>query len=301
MRLSIWPSAQQAWPDLRDAAVHADRTGWSGVYVWDHFMGDDGQFGAASVPTLESTGTLAALGALTERVEIAPLVLSNTYRHPAVVANWASTMDHITDGRFVLGLGAGWQANEHEQYGIELPPPGARVHRLDEACGIIRSMLDNELTTEVGDHYSVTDARCAPSPVQQHLPILVGGKGDRMLGVVARRADRWNMWGLPATIAERAAVLDEQCERLGRDPSTIRRTAQVLVRLTEDPAAAAATLEATAPRATYAGPAEGFVELVAEWAEVGVTEVIVPDMLLGRGAQRAEALDQIIGMVRADL
>lgn len=300
MKLSIWPSAQQSWADLRDVAVHADQSGWSGVYVWDHFMGDDGQFGAASVPTLESTGVLAALGALTERVEIAPLVLSNTYRHPAVVANWAATMDHITDGRFVLGLGAGWQANEHEQYGIELPRPGVRVDRLDESAAIIRSMLDHEHTTVAGRHYTVTDARCAPSPVQDRLPILIGGKGDRMLGVVARRADRWNMWGLPATIAERSAVLDEQCERIGRDPATIRRSAQALVHLTHDSAEADSVIRANAPRATYAGPVEGFAELVGEWAAVGVDEVIVPDMGLGVGQRRRDDLDLIMSTVRAD-
>ena len=149
MLLSIWPNAQQPWTDLVEVTQHADHAGWHAAYVWDHFMGDDGRFGSADVPTLEVTAVLAGLGALTSNLRIAPLVLGNTYRHPAVVANWIATLDHITDGRAVLGIGAGWQVNEHEQYGIELPPPGERIERLDEAITIIRSLLTQDRTTPV--------------------------------------------------------------------------------------------------------------------------------------------------------
>ena len=299
MDLSIWPTVQQPWEDLVEVTLHADRTGWYGVYVWDHFMGDGGEFGADVVPTLESTATLAALGALTERLRVAPLVLGNTYRHPAVVANWAITLDHITNGRAVLGLGAGWQRNEHEQYGIGLPSPGERVARLDEACRVVRGLLHQELTDIDGDHYVVRGARSEPKPVQPHLPLLIGGKGDRMLGLVARHADVWNMWGLPEVIAGRAEVLDAACERIDRDPATIRRTAQALVCITDDPARARSVVESTAPRAAFAGTAGQFAELVAQWADVGVEEVIVPDGLLGDGQARLEALDAIRSAVAA--
>lgn len=299
MQLSLWPTAQQRWKDLLDVARHADRTGWSAVYVWDHFMGDDGEFGPATTPTLETTAALAALGAATTSVEIGPLVLGNTYRHPAVVANWAATMDHITNGRFVLGLGAGWQSNEHHQYGIDLPPAGERVARLEEACTVIRSLLDSDRSTVEGQYYRLTDAVSEPKPVQDRLPLLVGGKGDRMLGVVARHADRWNMWGLPALIAQRASVLDRHCERIGRDPATIRRTAQALVLITDDPQRARAATRAGGARATYAGPVEGFVELVEQWRQVGVSEVIVPDMLMGVGSERTDQLDAIRAAVAA--
>ena len=299
MDLSIWPSAQQTWSELVEVTQHADRTGWHGVYLWDHFMGDGGEFGTDTVPTLESTAALAALGALTERLRVAPLVLGNTYRHPAVVANWAITLDHITGGRAVLGLGAGWQRNEHEQYGIELPSPGVRIERLDEACRVIRGLLDEERAHVDGDHYSLRGAHSEPKPVQPRLPLLIGGKGDRMLRLVARHADEWNMWGLPEVIAARAAVLDEACERIGRDPSTVRRSAQALVCLSDDPDRARSVVESVAPRAAFAGTAEQFAVLVEHWAAVGVDEVIVPDGLLGRGPERLEALDAIAAAVTA--
>jgi alkanesulfonate monooxygenase SsuD/methylene tetrahydromethanopterin reductase-like flavin-dependent oxidoreductase (luciferase family) len=299
VQLSIWPNAQQPWADLLEVTQHADRTGWHGVYVWDHFMGDDGGFGSADVPTLEVTAALSALGALTERLRIAPLVLGNTYRHPAVVANWISTLDHITGGRAVLGIGAGWQLNEHEQYGIELPGPGERIERLEEAVEVIRGLLGEPRTTVHGDHYRVTDALNEPKPVQERLPILIGGKGDRMLRLVARQADEWNMWSLPPTIAERIEVLDRSCERIERDPAEIRRSTQAVVLVTDDRAEAEAFVERMAPRATVAGPPERFAEVVAEWAALGVDEVIVPDMALGRGQQRLDHLDALKAAVDA--
>jgi alkanesulfonate monooxygenase SsuD/methylene tetrahydromethanopterin reductase-like flavin-dependent oxidoreductase (luciferase family) len=299
VQLSVWPNAQQPWADLLEVTQHADRTGWHGVYVWDHFMGDDGGFGAADVPTLEVTGVLSALGGLTEHLRVAPLVLGNTYRHPAVVANWVATLDHITGGRAALGIGAGWQVNEHEQYGIELPPPGERIERLEEAVEVIRGLLGEPRTTMQGDHYRVTEALNEPKPVQERLPILIGGKGDRMLRLVARQADEWNMWSLPEQIAERMAVLDRACERIERDPAEIRRSTQALVMVTDDEAKAAAFLERVAPRVAIAGPPERFAEVVGEWAALGVDEVIVPDVALGRGAERQDRLDALKAAVDA--
>lgn len=293
MRLSLWPNAQQPWSELLAEVRHADATGWDGVYVADHFMGDGGGFGAEDVPNLESTATLTALGALTERVRVGPLVLGNTYRHPAVVANWAATLDHITGGRVVLGIGAGWQQNEHDQYGIELPAPGARLSRLDEACSVITALLRDDRATFEGRHYRLRDALCEPKPVQERLPLLVGGKGDRMLRLVARHADEWNMWGLPELIAERSAVLERQCESIGRDPSTIRRSTQALVMITDDVERARAFVDRVAPRAAVAGPVGHFAEVVDRWAEAGVDEVIVPDGALGSGEARLERLDAL--------
>jgi len=293
MRLSIWPLSSQPWDELLATTLHADASGWDGVYVADHFMGDGGGFGAATNPTFEALATITALGVLTTNLRVGSLVLGNTYRHPAVVANWAATTDIATGGRLVLGLGAGWQQNEHEQYGIELPPPGRRLERLEEACAVIASLLSEPTTTFHGDHYDLSEALCEPGPVQRPLPLLIGGKGDRMLGVVARHAQEWNMWGLPEVIAERSAVLERHCERIGRDPATIRRSTQALVKLTDDRAAAEAFVADVAPRAAVAGPVEHVAELVQRWAEVGVDEVIVPDVALARGGERLEQLDAL--------
>jgi F420-dependent oxidoreductase-like protein len=297
MRFSIWPGPQQPWADLLETVRHADASGWDGVYLSDHFMGDGGGFGEVTAPVLEATAGLAALATATERLRLGTIVLGNTYRHPAVLASWAATLDHISGGRVVLGLGAGWQENEHEQYGIELLPPGRRLDQFEEACRILKGLLREERTTVEGDHYTVRDALSEPKPVQERLPLLIGGKGDRMLGIVARHADEWNMWGLADVIAERSAVLDRRCEAERRDPGEILRSAQALVFVTDDAAAAQQFLDGTGGRAAVAGPPEAFADAVAAWQEVGVAEVIVPDFALGRGARKAERLDALLEAV----
>ncbi len=297
LRFSVWASLSQPWADVLAVVRHAEATGWDGVYVADHFMGSGGDWGPDTTPNLEATGTLAALAMATERVRLGTLVLGNTYRHPAVLANWAATVDHVSGGRLLLGVGAGWQENEHEQYGIELPPPGERVARFDEACQVLKGLLREERVTLAGRHYRLTDAVAEPKPLQRPLPLLIGGKGDRMLGVVARHADEWNMWGLADTIAERSAVLARRCDAIDRDPSSIKRSAQALVLLTDDRARADLFLTGTGGRAAIAGTTDDVIEAVAAWQQVGLDEVIVPDFTLGRGAQKLEHLDAIIEAV----
>jgi F420-dependent oxidoreductase-like protein len=294
MRFSVWPSLGQPWADVLAVARHADATGWDGVYVADHFMGDAGGFGPAELPTLEATAVLAALATATERVRLGSLVFGITYRHPAVLAKWAATVDHASAGRLVLGVGAGWQVNEHEQYGIPLGPPGERISRFEEALRILRGLLAQPTTTVAGRHYEVRDALAEPKPVQDPLPILVGGKGDRMLGLVARHADEWNMWSTPELLAERASVLDRRCEAVDRDPATITRSTQALVFLTDDRAKGGDLVARVAPRPAVAGPPAAIAEAAAAWGAVGVDELIVPDFTLGAGAQRLEALDALL-------
>jgi F420-dependent oxidoreductase-like protein len=296
MRFSVWPTLAQPWSDVLEVTRHAEATGWDGVYVMDHFMGNVGAPGSVETPTLEGTAALAALAMATDRVRLGTLVLGNTYRHPAVVASWAATVDQLSGGRLLLGVGAGWQENEHEQYGIRLPPPGERIERFEEACRIWKRLLRDPVTTFEGKHYRLTDAICEPKPVQTPLPLLIGGKGDRMLGVVARHADEWNMWGLAPTIAERAAVLERRCETIGRDPREIARSAQALFLLTDD-AAQAAAFRKDAGRPVVAGTPDDVAAAVAAWRDVGLDEVIVPDFTLGHGAARLERMDAVIEQV----
>ena len=223
MDLTLWPLVSQPWPDLCAAVELVERLGWHGVMVEDHFMADGGGFGAVSDPRFEVTSVLSALAVATTSVRLAPLVMSATYRHPAVVANWAATVDHISRGRLTLGLGAGWQLNEHAQYGIQLGTPGERIDRLDEYCTVVRSLLEQAVTDFKGRSFELSNAWCEPKPLQTHLPLLIGGKGDRMLRLVARHADTWNMWSMPSKFAERSAVLDQSSEAIGRDPAIIRR------------------------------------------------------------------------------
>jgi len=299
MRFSIWPTTGQPWQDVVDTVRHAEATGWDRAYLADHFMANSDDPAEAAVPLLEATAALAALAPLTSTIRLAPLVLGMTYRHPAAVANWAATLDHVSNGRLVLGLGAGWQVNEHEQYGIELPPPGPLVTRFHEGLRVIEGMLTQERTTVHGQHYRVTDALCEPKPVQGRVPLLVGGKGDRMLGIVARHADEWNMWGLPDAIAERSAMLDRQCEKAGRDPGTVARSCQALWFLGTDGDDARARAAASPARAAVGGTPEDLVEMVERWRDVGVDEVIVPDFTLGTGAEKREAMDAIIEVTAA--
>jgi alkanesulfonate monooxygenase SsuD/methylene tetrahydromethanopterin reductase-like flavin-dependent oxidoreductase (luciferase family) len=293
MRFSVWPSPSQEVTEVLEVASHADRTGWDGVYVSDHFMGDGGGFGPQDAPVLEATALIAALATATDRVRLGSLVFGTTYRHPAVLANWASTVDHLSGGRLILGIGAGWQENEHVQYGLGLPPAGARVDRFAETCAVTRSLLDNPVTDFDGRWFTLSGAVCEPKPVQQPLPLLVGAKGDRMIGLAARYADEWNMWGLPDALVARMAVLEAACERIGRDPADIARSTQALVMLTSDDRAGREFVEAVTPRAALAGTAEQIAEAASRYAEVGVDELIVPDFVLGRGNRRLDALDAL--------
>ena len=299
MDLTLWPLVSQPWPDLCAAVELVERLGWHGVMVEDHFMADGGGFGAVSDPRFEVTSVLSALAVATTSVRLAPLVMSATYRHPAVVANWAATVDHISRGRLTLGLGAGWQLNEHAQYGIQLGTPGERIDRLDEYCTVVRSLLEQSVTNFKGRSFELSNAWCEPKPLQTRLPLLIGGKGDRMLRLVARHADMWNMWSMPSKFAERSAVLDQSSEAIGRDPATIRRSTQALVCLTDSASEARSFIDAAGGRAAFAGTAEQFADLAAQWHDAGVDELVIPDWHLGTGTQRAESIEAITAALQA--
>ena len=296
MRFSVWPSLSQPWADVADVARHAEATGWDGVYVADHFMGDGSAFGAATTPMHEATAVLSALAVATERVRLGSLVFGITYRHPAVLANWAVTTDHVSNGRLVLGVGAGWQINEHEQYGIELGRPGVRIDRFDESLQVLTGLLRTPATTVAGEHYQLTEALCEPKPVQDPLPILIGGKGDRMMELVARFADEWNMWSVADTFAERSAALDAACATIDRDPGAITRSTQALWFFGDD-ATVDGLIEQVSPRPAVGGSVERMIDAVGAWRDAGVDEVIVPDFTLGTGAERRERYDTIIEAV----
>ncbi|MGD9797947.1 MAG: LLM class flavin-dependent oxidoreductase [Acidimicrobiia bacterium] len=297
MRLAIWPTLRQGWSDVVDVAAHADAAGWDRLYLADHFMGD-GVNDPVEVATLEVTATLAALAVTTEGIGLGTLVLGNTYRHPAVVANWIATVDNLSGGRATLGLGAGWQVNEHEQYGIELPSPGVRLRRLAEACEVITGLLHSPPVTVSGEAYRLRGAVCEPRPVGP-VPLLVGGRGDRMLGLVARWADEWNLWADAARYVERRTVLHAHCERLGRDPAEISTSAQALVLLTDDDREAADFVERNTTRISVAGTPARVTDFIGELLAAGLDEFVVPDTFLGRGAARQEAMATLEAAARA--
>jgi len=189
------------------------------VWTWDHFVPLDGD---ARGPMFEAWELLAAWGALTTRVRLGTLVTGNTYRHPPVLAKMVATLDHITNGRAILGLGAAWHEGEHAMYGLRFPSTGGRLARLDEAARVLRLLLDEPVATFAGRHYVLTDAVAEPKPVQKRLPILIGGGGEqRTLRTVARYADYWHGHGTPEVIRHKLDVLARHCVEVGRDVNEI--------------------------------------------------------------------------------
>ncbi len=211
------------WPALRDACQAVEGAGWDSIWIDDHLLADEGD------PTdgkLEGWTTLAALAVLTDRVRLGLLVAANTFRPPGVTAKLATTLDHLSNGRAVLGIGGGWFQREHEAFGIDFGSGfGERLDRLDEAVGLIRRLLDGETVTHAGRFYRMDDAVCEPRPVQARLPILIGGSGPtKTLRTTARYADLWNGYGPPEAIAATSAILQERCAEIGRPFVEIERT-----------------------------------------------------------------------------
>lgn len=222
------------WPEIRAMWREADgieifHTGW----LFDHFypiVSPSQQVPDLDGPCLEGWMLLAALARETSRLRLGTLVTGIHYRHPAVLANMVATADIVSGGRLELGLGAGWNEQESDAYGIELGSLTQRFDRFDEACQVIISLLSRPVTNFAGDYYSVTDAHCEPKSRQRpHPPILIGGKGEkRTLSLVARYAQHWNFPnGTPDEFAYKRKVLHAHCTELGRDPSEIMTSAHV--------------------------------------------------------------------------
>jgi F420-dependent oxidoreductase-like protein len=205
-----------------DMATAAEESGFDSVWVMDHLY-QLPPMGGPSQPMLEGYTLLAALAARTGRVRLGTMVTGVTYRNPAHLAKIVTTLDVISSGRAILGIGAAWYDVEHEGLGFDFPPAGERLDRLEEALQICRAMFTEEATSFVGRYYRIHEARNVPPPVQPGgPPILVGGGGEkRTLNLVARYADMCNLFGDAATIAHKVEVLRGHCRAVGRDPSEV--------------------------------------------------------------------------------
>src|SRR5436190_18292250 len=233
MRFGIFTSmGMQTWAGVLDLWKHIESTGWDIACVTDHFMPNTPEKEGAM---LEAWSTLSALAALVPRMRVGTIVLGNTYRHPAVVAKMAAQVDIISGGRLLLGLGSGWQQNEHQAYGIPFYTMRERLERLDEACQVMRSLWTEKRTTFKGHYYQLSDAPLDPKPVQTpHPELMIGGGGERVtLRIVAKHADHWNVWGGPKVLARKGAILDEHCAAVGRDPKALRRSANMSLLITD--------------------------------------------------------------------
>jgi F420-dependent oxidoreductase-like protein len=225
------PPQLTGWNRLTRIWQLAEQSGFHTAWVFDHFFPI---FTDPSGPCLEAWTTLSALAARTQRMQVGVLVTGNTYRHPALLANMAVSVDHVSDGRLVFGLGAGWFELEHRAYGIPFPPVGERIRRLDESLSLIKLLWTEERATFKGQYYEIRDAYCEPKPLQRpHPPIMVGGGGERMtLRVVARHADQWNTMGPPETFKKKIALLEGYCREIGRDSSAIEKSVLIQLRFT---------------------------------------------------------------------
>lgn len=281
MHFSVWPDPGRPTDEILDLAKFADDLGWYGFWFADHYMPNTGSEELKPGDVHECWSVLPAVAAVTSQIRLGPLVAPTSVHHPALLANRAATIDHLSNGRMVLGLGAGWQINEHAAYGIELEAPGARVSRFEESIKITRSLLNEEHTTFAGDFYTINNAPSDPKPVQEHLPILVGTGGPRMCRITARHAEEWNTWGAPEMAASRRAVWDTACEAVGIDPTSKHTSVQALIFMTDDADKIAAIKGGDMGERTIAGSNEQIVDELGQLAALGFNEVIVPDFTLG--------------------
>ena len=276
------------WEQLRDLWNHVEATGWDSAFVTDHFM--------PNVPnpvgeTLECWTALSGLALTTRRMRIGTLVTGNTYRHPAVLAKMATTVDIMSGGRLICGLGGAWQRNEHDVYGIPFYTVGERLNRLEEACHVLRSLWTEERSTFQGKYYQLADAPLFPKPIQQPYPeLLIGGGGEKKtLRIAAQHADHWNVWGGPQVLAHKGRILDQHCAALGRDPKEIVRSANMPMLITESHDAKARVVDALRQRfgrseeeaqdTVLAGSIAEMQEKVGRLQEAGVDQLFIPTFI----------------------
>jgi F420-dependent oxidoreductase-like protein len=271
------------WSQMLGLWKKADAWGYDSLWNFDHFypifMPPDG-------PCLEGWTTLSALAQATTRARVGTLVSGNTYRHPCVTAKMAATLDHVSGGRFNLGIGAGWFELEHNNFGIDYKTVRGRLDALDEACRIIKGMFTEERTTFHGKHYTVTEAIGLPKPVQRpHPPIMIGGTGEKvLLRIVAEHADMWNSYGTAERMGHLIDVIRRHGDAVGRDSEAIEKTVMMPLcyRASKEreqfvlsvAAATAQTTPEAARERVMIGDANECLGTIERYARVGVTHFI---------------------------
>jgi alkanesulfonate monooxygenase SsuD/methylene tetrahydromethanopterin reductase-like flavin-dependent oxidoreductase (luciferase family) len=298
------------WPSLRAACLSVELHDWDSIWLDDHLLSDEADW---RDPKLEGWAALAAVASLVPRVRLGLLVSSTTFRNPGLIAKLATTLDHVSDGRAVLGLGGGWFEREHDAFGMDFGAGfGERLDRLHEATTVIRRLLDGERVTHRGRFYELRDAVCAPRPIQQPMPILIGGSGPtKTLRTTALYADLWNGYGTPERIAATADVLRQRCEEMGRPFDGIERTVTTHIVVRDTPAEAREVWHAVADRhalrgrvgsdgtdrgLTVGGPPREVAAYLDRYRRIGIGEV----MFVFREPFDRETI-QRIGEVRAEL
>jgi F420-dependent oxidoreductase-like protein len=277
----LWSQATD-WPGWRDAALAAEAAGWDSIWTWDHLMAI---FGPWEQPIFEGWATLFGTATITNRVKLGLMVGANTFRNPGLTAKLATTLDHLSGGRAILGIGGAWFEREHDAFGIDFGRGfGERLDRLDEAVMLMRRLLDGERFSHEGAYYRFHDALCEPRPIQARLPILIGGSGPKKtLRTTALRADAWNTSGTVDEVRAKIEILEAHCADVGRDPSAIERTVSFPIVIRDDPRAAerayAGLLEHNGAKDVgnvplLLGPPRLVAEAIRPYSELGFSTVI---------------------------
>jgi F420-dependent oxidoreductase-like protein len=286
IRFGVQAAPQQvSWAELREVWQEVEALGFDTLWVNDHLLPS---VGPPEAPNLEGWTMLGTMAALTSRVRIGVMVTSNTFRHPVVLAKMATTVDHLSQGRLILGMGTGYFAQEHQVYGIPLHTARRRAQQLEEALQVICKLWTEEYVSFTGSYYRLADAPFAPKPVQKpHPPILIAGTGEQLtLPLVAKYADLWNAGALPLpTLARKVAVLDEHCRLIGRDGGDIERTYLTPLYLREDLAEVERLLQQIPQVQTrsiaemraliLAGDVAAVQRQVQAYVDIGVTHLIL--------------------------
>lgn len=267
IRFGIVCGQRASYTELVDRIVTTEQTGWDSFDVVDHFYG----LFDVMEPTHEAYTMLAALAPQTDRIRLGVMVAGNTYRNPAFLLKQAMTVDEISGGRVTFGVGAGWTRREHEAYGWPLPAPKERVDMFEEALEIWDLLQTRARTTYFGKYYELIDAPFEPKSAQGKLPVLIGGDKPRMLGLVARYADIWNARGEPEAAGATSKLLDQTCEKIGRDPATIVRS--------------------VSPARVFLESAEKFEAHFHAYHDVGFTDFRIP---WPRNPQQKEVFDRVV-------
>jgi F420-dependent oxidoreductase-like protein len=278
------PNQQATWEEIRDTWKEAEGLGFHSAWVYDHFMPI---FGDEDGPCLEGWTLLAALAAETSRLRVGVLVTGNTYRNPALLAKMATTVDHVSGGRLVLGIGAGWFEREHAAYGFRFGTARERATRLEEALQVITRLWTDDHPSFAGTYYTLDKAPFAPTNVQRpHPPIVIGGQGKQwIMPLVARYGDGWNAVSgvTPEGIRERRALIRTECARIGRAPCPEDVSVLLpLVAITRIPLAgpavrlgARAVVEKNVARSILADSPATIVERIREYVDAGASEIIL--------------------------
>lgn len=301
----LWNQAV-AWPEMAAAALRVDQLGYDHLWTWDHLYAI---FGDPYQDFFEGWSALAAWAPQTERTRLGLLVGANTFRNPGLTAKIATTLDHISGGRAILGLGGAWFDLEHRAHGIDFGSGfGQRLDWMDEALAATRALFDGEtVTSPPGGHYAFDGLRQLPRPVQARLPIMVGGSGERKtLRSVARYADMWNAMGPLDVMRRKVDVLHEHCAAVGRDPSEIEFTLGIKVTIRDSRAEAervkwAAIAHNHTPRSEvedddtfWEGSPEEIADRLRPYVELGFRTVISEQP----APYDPETLERFIGEVK---